>query len=91
MKKPLLTIESWAVVQRTIALSYEELQPGGHLMGKVVGHTTHPDAECIYTSPILRVNAKEGLVETRNTVYRLGEPSDGYKTWEQERKMGAAA
>ena len=91
MQKPLATIENWAVVQRTIALSYEELQPGRHLMGKVVGHTSLPNIGCIYTSPIVRVDADEGLVETRNTLYRLGKPSHGYKTWEQQRKMDAVA
>ena len=90
MQKPLATIENWAVIQKTSALSYEELQPGERLMGKVVGHSALPNAECIYTSPILHVNASEGLVETRNTMYQLGEPSDGYKTWQRERKAGAA-
>ena len=37
MHKPLVTIENWAVVQRAVALSYEELQPGKRLIGKVVG------------------------------------------------------
>jgi hypothetical protein len=91
MQKPLVTIENWAVIQKTNALRYDELQPGRRLVGKVVGHTAHPHAESIYTSPILFVDAKEGLVETHNTVYRLGKPSDEYKTWRQEQKMNAAA
>ena len=37
MQKPVVTIENWAVVQRAVALSYEELEPGRHLMGKVFG------------------------------------------------------
>jgi hypothetical protein len=91
MQKPLVMIENWAVVQRAVALSYEELQPGKHLMGKIAGHATLPDAEFIYTSPILSVNVHEGRVETRNTVYQLGKPCDDYKTWEHEHKAGAAA
>ena len=92
MQKPIVAIENWAVVQRAVALSYEELEPGRHLMGKVFGgHRGLPDADSIYTSPILHVDVAKGLVETRNTVYQLGKPSDGYKTWEQERNEKAAA
>ena len=91
MKKPLVTIENWAVVQRAVALSYEELQPGKHLMGKVAGHTNLPNAEFIYTSPILSVDVDEGRVETRNTVYQLGKASDAYRTWECEQKVHATA
>jgi hypothetical protein len=91
MQKPLVTIENWAVVQRAVALSYEELQPGRHLVGKVVGHRTLPDAKFVYTSPILSVNLNEGRVETRNTVYQLGRPSEAYKSWECQQKLGTAA
>jgi len=70
---------------------YGELQPGKHLMGKVVGHTALANGECVYTSPILRVDVNKGQVETRNTVYQLGKPTDGYRSWEQEHKVGAAA
>ena len=91
MQKPLVTIENWVVVQSVISPSYEEMRPGNHLMGKVFGHTILPKGKFIYTSPILRVDFNSGLVETLNTVYKLGEASDGYKTWEQERKNGAAA
>jgi hypothetical protein len=91
MQKPLVTIENWAVVQKAVALSYGELQPGKHLMGKVAGHATLRNAEVIYTSPILSVDVNEGRVETRNTVYQLGEPSEAYRSWELERKVEAAA
>ena len=90
MDKPLVTIENWAVIQKNSALNYDELQPGRRLMGRVIGHRAYSNAEFIYTSPIQRSN-DEGLVETYNTVYRLGKPSEGYKTWLQERKMAAAA
>jgi hypothetical protein len=91
MQKPLVTIESWEVVQSVTSPSYEELQPGKHLMGNVFGHTSLPKAKYIYTSPILRVDFNSGLVETLNTVYQLGEASDAYKTWEHEQKNKAAA
>jgi hypothetical protein len=91
MHKPLVTIENWAVVQKAVALSYEELQPGKRLIGKVAGHTALPNAEFIYTSPIVSVDINEGRVETRNTVYQLGKPSDAYRSWECERKLEAVA
>lgn len=91
MQKPLVTMENWAVVQNVISPSYEALQPGKHLMGYVFGHARLPNRKFIYTSPILRVNINERLVETLNTVYQLGEASDDYKTWEREQKKGAAA
>src|SRR5271154_7203538 len=89
MPKPLATIENWAVIQRGVFARYEELQPGKRLVGNVFGHTNLPDAELVYTSAILRIN--RGLVETVNTVYQLGQASNAYKTWEQERKHNAAA
>jgi hypothetical protein len=91
MKKPLVTIENWAVVQRAVALNYQELQPGKRLIGKVAGHKVLTNAEFIYTSPIVSVDINEGRVETRNTVYQLGKPSDAYRSWEHERKQEAAA
>jgi hypothetical protein len=91
MRKPLVTIENWAVVQRGINPTYEELQPGRSLVGNVFGHTNLPDTKRIYTSPILQVHPNEGQVETLNTVYQLGQASTEYKCWEQERKPEAAA
>ena len=91
MQKSLVTIENWAVVQSVISATYEELQPGHHLTGNVFGHTTFPDAVFIYTSPILSVNLDNGRVETRNTVYCLGEASDSYKSWEHQQREEAAA
>ena len=91
MQKTLVTIENWAVVQRAVTMSYEELQPGKRLMGKVIGHRTLSDADYIYTSPIVHVDMDEGRVETRNTVYKLGKPSEGYRNWEHAQKIGAVA
>jgi hypothetical protein len=85
MHKPLVTLENWAVVEREASLRYEDLQPGKHLMGKVEGHRAHSNAEIIYTTPILSVDVNKGRVETRNTVYQLGEPSHASRSWEQTR------
>jgi len=44
----------------------------------------------VYTSPILSVDFSQGVVETLNTTYRLGEPSDEYKSWFNKRRVTAA-
>jgi hypothetical protein len=51
----------------------------GHVryLGIVTGHPTLPEGEEIFTSPVVDVREEDGIkiVETRNTVYTLGEPS----------------
>jgi hypothetical protein len=91
MQKPFVTIENWAVVQRGVDPTYEELQPGKRLVGNVFCHGRLADTRLVYTSPILRVNTSGRQVETLNTVYQLGEACGAYKTWEQERKHEATA
>jgi hypothetical protein len=90
MEKPFVKIENWAVVQRGVDLRYKELQPGRRLMGSVFGEASLPP-KVIYTTPILRVDINKGLVETRNTLYQLGEASDAYKSWEQEQRQEEVA
>jgi hypothetical protein len=87
----LVILENWAVVDRVISHSYQELQPGKHLTGSVFGHANLPDRNFIFTSPIVSVDCDKGLVQTRNTTYLLGEASDEYKTWNREQKGAAAA
>ena len=89
MKKPFVKIENWAVVQTGVDLRYKELQPGRRLMGSVSGQASLP--KLVYTTPILRVDMNKGLVETRNTLYQLGEASDAYKSWEQEQRQEVVA
>jgi len=57
-------------------------------MGNVLGHASLRNTKLIYTSRI--VNVYNGVVETLNTLYQLGEPSDEYKSWEHERNSVAA-
>lgn len=89
MQKPLVRIENWAVVQSVLSPSYEELRAGRHLTGNILGHPSVRNTKFIYTSRI--VNVYSGVVETLNTVYELGEPSDEYKAWECQRAGSAAA
>jgi hypothetical protein len=92
MSKPTVFIDDWAVVRSGAYVAYEELQ-----VGNVFGHERLPDAKSIFTSPIIRVDVSQGTVETRNTVYQLGEASeeykksDEYKVWEDRRERRYAA
>lgn len=88
MRKPLVAIENWAVVDSVLSPGFQELRPGKHLMGNVLGHASVRKTKFIYTSRI--VNVYGGVVETLNTLYQLGEPSDEYKNWERERNSAAA-
>src|SRR5271155_978826 len=87
MRKSLVAIENWAVVESVISPSYEDLLPGKHLMGNVLGHASLQNTKLIYTSRIL--NVYQGVVETLNTLYQLGEPSEDYKDWERKREAGS--
>jgi hypothetical protein len=97
MPKPLVVIEDWAVVKSGAYIAYEDLQPGNVLTGKVYGHESMPDAKLVFTSAILSVDKQEGMVETRNTMYRLGKPSAAYgqseacKSWDCERDLTSSA
>ena len=88
MRKPLVAIENWAVVDSVISRGFVDLQPGKHLMGSVLGHPSLRRTKLIYTSRIL--NVYSGVVETLNTLYQLGEPSEEYKAWQRDRNVAAA-
>ena len=89
MPKPLVTIEKWAVVGSVIPQSFEDLHPGSHLIGYVFGHAHLHHSKLVYTSAILSVDVGERIVETMNTTYQLGEPSDEYKSWFDRRTAAA--
>lgn len=89
MPKPLVTIENWGVVHSAVSRSFEELRPGNRLTGYVFGHAMFPSTKRVCTSLIVSVDLSQGVVETLNTIYRLGEPSDAYKSWEHERVHGS--
>jgi hypothetical protein len=89
MRKPVATIENWAVLHSVSSQSFEELHLGNCLTGYVHGHANLPNT-IVYTSPIVSFDLSQGVVETRNTLYRLGEASDAYKSWDRRRKAVAA-
>jgi hypothetical protein len=85
----LVAIENWAVVDSVLSSGFQELRPGTHLMGNVLGHASVRNTKLIYTSRIQ--NVYNGVVETLNTLYQLGEPSEEYKAWEREKSSAVAA
>lgn len=90
MPKPIVTIEQWGVVQSVIFPTYDELLPGNHLTGYVFAHASFRRRSLVCTSPILSVDRGAQVVETLHTMYRLGEPSDEYKSWFNKRRAEAA-
>jgi hypothetical protein len=91
MPKPIVAIEGWSAVQNVGPQSFEELRPGSRLMGYVYGHASLPNTTLVYTSPIVSVDLNQGVVETLNTAYRLGEASVEYRSWEHKRRWSDAA
>lgn len=79
--KPLAMIEKWAVVQNVVSQHFEALEAGNRLRGYVIGRADLPNTKIVYTSVIVSANLALGLIETRNTIYRLGEASEEYKLW----------
>ena len=90
-KKPPVKLEDWAVVQSLKSGSYHALRPGNLLVGRAFGHQRIAKGKFIFTSPIVRVDTQQRIVETKNTVYSLGEASHEYKTWSKSHDSGVAA
>jgi len=67
MKKQTAHLDKWSSIQLG----------DGHVryLGVVTGHPTLPEGEEIFTSPVIQVLEEGKRVETKNTVYTLGEPS----------------
>src|ERR1700739_317475 len=90
-QKPSVKLEDWAVVPSLHSASYQALQPGNLLVGRAFGHQRIEKGRFIFSSPIVRVDTQNKVVETRNTCYSLGEASHEYKAWSREQDTGAAA
>lgn len=80
MEKLSAKIENWSVVDNLIFHGFRKLEAGQRLTGYLMGHTDLPNG-VIYTSVIQRVDTANGLVETANTVYRLGQMNEFYEHW----------
>jgi hypothetical protein len=83
MDKPVAKLENWSVVGSVVFEGYRDLEPGERLTGEVMGHTNLPNG-IIYTSAILTIDMEKRWVETRNTVYELGQMSADYARWLNE-------
>ncbi len=51
------------------------------LTGKVFGHERIEDGHNIISSPIVKVDIENGIVETMNTVYRVGKKAEDYQLY----------
>jgi hypothetical protein len=80
MDKLSAKIENWSVVDNLIFHGFRKLEPGQRLTGYLMGHSDLPNG-VIYTSVIQRIDPANGLVETGNTVYRLGQVNEFYQQW----------
>lgn len=83
MKKPLVRIENWSVVDDLISQGFHELEPGQRLTGTILATTDLPKG-IIYTSVIQAIDLDNGVVETNNTVYQLGQVDEAWERWEAE-------
>ena len=80
MDKLSAKIENWAVVDNLIFHGFRKLEPGQRLTGYLMGHSDLPNG-VIYTAVIQSVDQANGLVETANSVYRLGQANEFYQQW----------
>jgi hypothetical protein len=91
MQKPSVRLEDWAVIPHLNSGNYQDLRPGNLLVGRAFGHQRIKKGMFIFSSPIVRVDHHNQIVETRNTFYCLGEPSHEYKAWRREQSSRNAA
>ncbi len=80
MDKLSAKVENWAVIDNLIFHGFRKLEPGQRLTGYLMGHSDLPNG-VIYTAVIQRVDLANGLVETANSVYRLGKIDESYMRW----------
>jgi hypothetical protein len=90
-QKPCARLENWAVVESANIASYQPLQAGSLLVGKVFSHPRIGEGTFIFSSPIERFDEKTHVAETRNTSYRLGQASREYRIWTEEHEHAGAA
>jgi hypothetical protein len=90
-QKPCAKLENWAVVESVNLANFEALQAGSLLVGKVYGHPRIADGTFIFTSAIVRFDENTQTAETRNTSYRLGQMSQEYDAWSDDREHAGAA
>lgn len=80
MDKLSAKVENWAVIDNLIFHGFRKLEPGQRLTGYLMGHSDLPNG-VIYTAVIQRVDLANGVIETANTVYRLGKMDETYQHW----------
>jgi len=88
MDKLSAKIENWSVVDNLIFHGFRKLEPGQRLTGYLMGHSDLPNG-VIYTAVIQSVDHANGLVETANTTYRLGQVNEFYQQWATNQEENA--
>jgi len=77
-------IKKWAIVNRT-ANPYQAPELGAPcITGNVYGDTRCGEGETITTSRIKNINLKEMTVQTKNTLYDLGDVSSSFEAYMKE-------
>lgn len=74
-------LENWSIVKED---SNPFLAPeirGFILKGNIYNDNRFQNGSLIVTSTIQEINIKNRVARTRNTLYRLGEPSKNYLKW----------
>lgn len=81
MTKEICYLDNWSVISMN-PYSPPENSPMC-LLGRVYNHKNFTDGKRIQTSIVLDIKTEKGitLVETANTIYKVGEPSPKYVAW----------
>ena len=75
--KPTVLIEDWSLTVAKEKDPYTAPEMSGRsLYGRVTGHPHHKEGSYVTTSTVLA--SFGSTVETHNTIYKLGEMSEGY-------------
>ena len=83
--KPRVKIEGWSM-SMGLSSPYDAPELAALiLMGDVVDHPRFEEGEHVRTSSVIGIDLPNKIVETKNTIYILGEPDSGFIEWLDER------
>ena len=82
MKKEVL-IENWRIIAADSPYTAPECLGSRKIVGEVFGHPKKEDGAEVITSRIITIGKFEegSVIETRNTLYKLGKMSEEYAEW----------
>lgn len=79
----MVRIENWSVVDNLVFHGFRGLEPGQRLTGTILATTDLPKG-IVYTSVIQSIDLDNGIVETQNATYQLGQVDEAWEHWEAE-------